>query len=147
MRYHLLLLLLSFGVPIRSRAQLVSATVPAATAGEGRQPTSSSAVDYAEEMPAFPGGAPALRRYLATKLEYPAEARQRQLSGKVVMQFIVDEQGRIVDATVVRASDPVFEAAAKRVIYLMPWWTPGREQGHPVRVRCTLPLVFTYQRG
>lgn len=146
MRNRYFFLPLGLGLSFSSHAQQANAT---AQAGEAR--TGGAAAlpvrDYAEEMPRFTGGAPALRRYLAAKLVYPAEAVQRHLSGAAVVQFVVDEQGRAVDAAVVRTSDPVFDAEARRVVYLMPWWAPGREHGRPVRVRCTLPIVFTFKRG
>ena len=100
-------------------------------------------LSYAEEMPSFAGGQPALHHYLMAKLVYPPEALKRNLSGTVVVQFVVDEQGRVGGVEVARTSDPVFDIEAKRIMYTMPWWTPGREQGHPVKVRCTLPIIFT----
>ena len=139
------LFLLGFGLPWASHAQLAS-TVAQPGETTGGVVAAGPVLDYAEEMPQFTGGMSALRQYLATKLVYPAEAIKRNVSGTVVMQFVVDEQGRVVEAAVVRTSDPVFEAEAKRVVYLMPWWTPGREHGRPVRIRCTLPIVFTYKR-
>ena len=138
---------LLLALPFTGRGQVAN-TVSQPNGANGAGPSTIPAVlDYAEEMPVFAGGVPALRQYFATHLTYPPEAVKRTLSGTVVVQFVVDEQGRAVDVAVVRASDPVFDAEAKRVVYLMPWWTPGREHGRPVRVRCTLPLVFTYKRG
>jgi len=55
----------------------------------------------------------------------------------------VDEQGRVLDPTVVRSSQAVFDDEAIRLARLMPWWEPGRQQGRPARVRCTLPIIFT----
>lgn len=149
MRDLLLFLLLGLVLPVTARAQLVATALVRAGATSGTESSLSVpvVVDYAEEMPAFAGGDPALRRYFAAKLVYPPEALKRRLSGTVVVQFVVDEQGRAVDAAVVRTSDPVFDAEAKRVVYLMPWWLPGREHGRAVRVRRTLPIVFTYKRA
>lgn len=104
-------------------------------------------LDYAEQLPAFPGGAAALHQFLITHLAYPPEAVKAERSGQVVVQFVVDEQGRTRDVEAVRTSDPIFDAAAKRVVMMMPWWTPGVDQGQPVRVRCTLPIIFTFRRN
>lgn len=101
---------------------------------------------YAEEMPAYPGGDAALHQYLATRTEYPEAARRQGLSGTVVVQFVVDETGRLLDPQVVKTSEPAFDTEAIRLVRLMPWWTPGRQQGQLVRVRCTLPIRFTFKR-
>ena len=135
------------------RAQLVSAqsiertvheTVAHGTADGTAEPV---VLDYAERMPAFPGGLVALHQFLTTHLIYPVEAFKAGRSGQVVVQFVVDEQGRTRDVEAVRTSDPEFDAAAKRVVLVMPWWTPGAEKGQPVRVRCTLPIIFTFRRN
>ncbi len=118
-----------------------------ARGGEGQPTTESVVLDYAEQMPTFTGGEPALHQFLATHLTYPAEAFKHGQSGIVVVQFAVDEQGRTRDVTMVRTSDPQFDADAKRVVLVTPWWNPGREKGQPVRVRCTLPINFTFRRG
>ena len=101
---------------------------------------------YAEQMPAFPGGEIALHTYLTKQMKYPAPALRRGLSGQVVVQFIVDEQGRVLNPTVAKTTDAEFNAEALRLAWLMPWWTPGREHGQAVRVRCTLPILFTFRR-
>lgn len=101
---------------------------------------------YAEQMPAFPGGEVALHRYLATQTNYPPEALRRGLSGQVVLQFIVDEQGRVLEPVVVKTTAVEFNDEARRLAWLMPRWEPGREHGQPVRVRCTLPIGFTFKR-
>jgi protein TonB len=96
----------------------------------------------AEEMPAFTGGAPAFQKFLQAKLKYPEEALRRNISGKVHISFVVDEEGRILDPQVVRGLGAGLDEEALRLIRIMPWWTPGRINGHPVRVAYTLPIVF-----
>lgn len=104
--------------------------------------SASAALPYADEMPVFTGGDAALHRYLVQKTIYPAEARRRNLSGTVVVRFIVDEQGRITDTEVVKGCGNGFDEEALRLIRLMPWWTPGRQAGQPVRVVRTMPIIF-----
>lgn len=77
----------------------------------------------------------------------PPEALKAAHSGQVVVQFVVDEQGHTRDVEAVRTSDPVFDTAARHVVMVMPWWKPGAEHGQPVRVRCTLPIIFTFRRN
>ncbi|QKG51912.1 energy transducer TonB [Hymenobacter sp. BRD67] len=98
-------------------------------------------------MPTFVGGEQALHHYLATKLVYPVESFRRGQSGSVVVQFIVDEQGRILDPVVLKTSNADFAEEAIRLVRLMPWWTPGQQEGKAVRVRCTLPILFSFKRG
>jgi len=135
------------------RAQQASAQAVAAS-GQGmggstaeHRAAEPAVLDYAEQMPAFPGEATALHQFLSSHLTYPPEAFKAGRSGTVVVQFVVDEQGRTRDVEVVRTSDPEFDAAAKYVVMTMPWWTPGVDKGQPVRVRCTLPIIFTFRRN
>lgn len=97
-------------------------------------------------MPAFPGGDAAFHRYLEQKIVYPADARLRNISGTVVVRFVVDEAGRVVDAEVVRGCGHGFDEEALRLVRLMPWWTPGRLAGQPVRVARTMPSSFRLTR-
>lgn len=128
--------------------RVIGAPVPKTSVRSAAPITAESVVlDYAEQMPAFPGGATALHQFLAAHLAYPPEAFKAGRSGQVVVQFVVDEQGRTRDVEAVRTSDPGFDAAAKHVVMLMPWWTPGADHGQPVRVRCTLPIIFTFRRN
>lgn len=99
-------------------------------------------LSYAEQMPEFPGGEEAFRRYLGATTRYPAEAERLNLSGTVYVRFVVDEQGRIRDAEVVKGCGVSLDSEALRLVRLMPWWTPGRDQGQPVRVQRTLPISF-----
>lgn len=97
---------------------------------------------YADEMPAFPGGDVAFHNYLVDKVNYPAEAKRRNLSGTVYVRFVVDEEGRIRDAEVARGCGNGFDEEALRLVRMMPWWSPGRMDGQPVRVLRTLPILF-----
>ena len=123
------------------QAQTLHTTEPLGAAG-----TSSPVLNYAEQMPTFVGGDEALHRYLAAQTKYPAQAMQRGLSGQVVVQFVVDEQGRALEPIVVKSTAADFNEEARRLVWLMPRWEPGREKGQPVRVRCTLPIIFTFRR-
>ena len=81
---------------------------------------------------------------MAAHLTYPPEAFKAGRSGQVVVQFVVDEHGRTRDVEVVRTSDHTFDAVARHVVIVIPWWTLGVDKGQPVRVRCTLPIIFTF---
>ncbi|MDO7850675.1 energy transducer TonB [Hymenobacter convexus] len=128
---------------VSAHAQLASqAAVPAATAAAEAAPAAPEVLTYADEMPAFPGGDGAMHQYLAKKIVYPTAANQQNLSGTVYVRFVVDEQGRVRDVEVAKGCGHGFDEEALRVVRLMPWWTPGRVAGRPVRVQRTLPIVF-----
>ena len=85
----------------------------------------SEVLTYAEEMPAFPGGNVAFHKYLAEKINYPADAQRRNLAGTVYVRFVVDEAGRIRDAEVVKGCGNGFDEEALRLVRLMHGGTPA----------------------
>ena len=93
-------------------------------------------------MPDFPGGMVECMKWLANNVKYPEEAIQNKKEGRVIVQFVVDKDGSIMDAKVVRSIDPLLDKEALRVINLMPKWKPGKNQGEAVRVRYTMPVMF-----
>ena len=95
-----------------------------------------------EEMPDFPGGMVECMKWLANNVKYPEEAIQNKKEGRVIVQFVVNKDGSIMDAKVVRSIDPLLDKEALRVINLMPKWKPGKNQGEAVRVRYTMPVMF-----
>lgn len=98
--------------------------------------------DMVEEMPEFEGGNKALMDYLAANLQYPKGAETKGTQGRVIVQFIVNTDGSIDNAKVLRSVDPELDAEALRVINGMPKWKPGTQKGEPVRVKYTVPVVF-----
>ena len=96
----------------------------------------------ADEMPTFPGGDEALLKFLNAKINYPAAALDRQLSGKVHVAFTVDPQGHLHDPHVVRGLGSGLDEEALRLVRIMPWWNPGLIHGQPVWVSITMPIVF-----
>ena len=100
-----------------------------------------------EEQPVFPGGMEALMNYLKKDMKYPKEAQDKGIQGRVIVQFVVNKDGGICDAKVVKAVDPLLDAEALRAVNAMPKWIPGKQKGEPVRVRFTLPLSFHLADG
>ncbi len=99
-----------------------------------------------EDMPDFQGGGQdAFRRYIAENLRYPQIAAENGIQGRVFVQFVVNTDGSVSDATVVRGVDPSLDREALRVIMSSPKWTPGRQRGEPVRVAFTFPINFVLQ--
>ena len=107
------------------------------------QPVNSTRVyDVVEQMPSFPGGISGLRTYLNQNIRYPAEAQEICVQGRVVVSFVVGKDGHISDVTVLRSVDPSLDKEAIRVVRNMPRWTPGKQEGEPVRVRYNVPVSF-----
>ena len=98
-----------------------------------------------EEQPLFPGGNAAMMQFLSDHIKYPTEAKEKGTEGKVIVNFVVEKDGRLSDFNVVRGIDPLLDNEAVRVLKLMPDWTPGKQRGETVRVRFTLPVVFRLQ--
>lgn len=95
-----------------------------------------------EQKPSFPGGDAAMYKWLNDNIIYPAAASEEGVQGKVTVQFIVEKDGSISHVQVVRGKHPALDAEAARVIRKMPRWTPGRNNGQPVRVTYHLPVQF-----
>jgi protein TonB len=96
-----------------------------------------------EEMPEFPGGEARLLQWLATNIKYPKKAYKANAQGLVVVTYVVEKDGRIRDAEVIKGIHPDADAEALRVVNRMPIWKPGLQEGEPVPVRYTLPVRYT----
>lgn len=98
-----------------------------------------------EEMPEFPGGMAECLKFLAKNIKYPTIAQENGVQGRVIVQFVVNQDGSIVDPLVVRSVDPYLDKEALRVIKMMPKWKPGKQRGKAVRVKYTVPVTFKLQ--
>lgn len=96
-----------------------------------------------EQNPEYPGGGEALQKYIAASVKYPKDARQKGISGRVFVTFIVSKEGDVVQTRVVRGVDPLLDAEALRVMNSIPKWTPGYEKGKAVNVVYTVPINFS----
>lgn len=99
-----------------------------------------------EQKPQFPGGDAAMYSWIGSNMNYPAQAAEEGVSGKVTVQFIVEKDGSISNVKVVRGKHPALDAEAVRVVKKMPKWVPGRNNGAPVRVTYLLPVTFRLQQ-
>ncbi|MDX8339566.1 M56 family metallopeptidase [Draconibacterium sp. IB214405] len=98
-----------------------------------------------EEMPEFPGGDIALRKYIAASIKYPDLAIQNGIQGKVYVSFVVTTEGAIANAKIARGVDPSIDREALRVVNSLPKWKPGYQRGVPVNVSYTVPINFVLQ--
>lgn len=98
--------------------------------------------DVVETPPSFPGGQTELMKLIAKSVRYPADAYRDSVQGRVVMQFVVDKDGKVTSPTVVRGVCESIDEEAKRVIMQLPDFIPGKLRGETVAVRYTLPILF-----
>jgi protein TonB len=96
-----------------------------------------------EEMPSFPGGEQKMMQYLSDHIKYPPVARENGITGRVYVKFVVDKEGKIKDAVVLRGIGAGCDEEALRVVRTMPDWKPGRQNGRSVPVYFNLPINFT----
>lgn len=99
--------------------------------------------EVVEQQPQFPGGS--VNGWLADHLKYPVVAAENGISGRVVVQFVVERDGSVSQVRVVRGVDPSLDKEAQRVISSMPKWIPGKQNGQAVRSRFTVPVTFRLQ--
>lgn len=99
--------------------------------------------EVVEQMPEFPdGGMPALMEYFGKNIKYPEAAMKKGTQGRVTVQFVVEKDGSIANAKVLRGIDPELDKEAVRVISMMPKWKPGMQKGQAVNVKYTVPVMF-----
>ena len=103
--------------------------------------------DVVEEMPQFPGGPQALFEFLGKTIKYPKDAEEAGIQGRVIITFVVEPDGSISDAHVVKSVSPSLDAEAIRVINAMPNWEPGKQNGEAIRVKYTVPITFRLGDG
>lgn len=102
----------------------------------------SEIVNFAEVEPEFPGGKSALYAYLAEHVQYPSAALNAGKEGKVLVRFVINEDGSVSNVMVVRGFGYGSEAEAQKVINGMPRWRAGRNNNHPVKVWFQVPIFF-----
>lgn len=95
-----------------------------------------------DEAPAFIDGEGALYKYLGTNITYPKQARNLGIEGRVFVQFVVNKDGSISDAQVIKGIGAGCDAEALRVVSNMPDWNPGSKEGEDVNVKMVLPIYF-----
>ena len=128
----------SYTVPIKFALNGGAAKEKRIARGEG-----ANAVFFiVEDMPEFPGGDEALRKYIANTINYPDFAKKEGIEGKVYVSFVVEKDGSVGDAKIERGVDPSLDKEALRVVKALPIWKPGKQRGEAVRVQYTVPINF-----
>jgi len=109
---------------------------------ETTKPNNSDVFVIVEDMPAFPGGEDARRRFLAENINYPSQARIEGIQGTIYISFIIDTTGIVTSVKVLRGIGGGCDEEAVRVVKLMPKWNPGKQKGKAVRVQFNMPMQF-----
>jgi len=94
------------------------------------------------DVPVFPGGDQAMKRFILQNIVYPPEAIEKGIQGVVLVQFMVTETGKIDSVTVLRSTNPILDSEAVRVIKKMPNWTPAKQMDNPISVVLSTPVNF-----
>ncbi len=100
---------------------------------------------WVDEMPEFPGGMEALLSFIGNSVKYPVIAQETGVKGKVLVSFVINKDGNVSDARVIRSVDAALDKEALRVVNMMPAWRPGMQAGKTVRVSYVVPINFVLQ--
>ncbi len=135
-----------------SKLPVATAAVSAAATSAATTETTEAAIQSekdsrevftaVEQMAEFPGGMASLMKYLGSAIHYPENAAKAGIEGRVIVKFIIGEDGRVSGAEVVSGVDPELDTEAVRVVNSMPAWTPAKNKGIPVASYFTIPISF-----
>ncbi|MFH0894798.1 MAG: M56 family metallopeptidase, partial [Bacteroidota bacterium] len=129
-----LLLMISFTSPVQISGSSVN--------NNGLHQSLPIAPEGDVTMPEYPGGPEAMSAFMLKNIVYPKKAKENNITGKVMIDFVVDKTGKVKDVTVKKSVDPELDAEALRVIKMMPNWKPGKKDGQPIDIQLTLPVSF-----
>ncbi|MBW7867884.1 MAG: energy transducer TonB [Brumimicrobium sp.] len=99
-------------------------------------------IDYPDKEASFPGGAAAMKKFLADNVKYPEIAMELGDQGRVFVEFVVNKDGSIEQVKVLRGVSSELDKEAQRVVRSMPKWVPAEANGEKVRARCRIPINF-----
>lgn len=112
------------------------------TAADPVVPVEPEPYVFAQEMPSFPGGNEALMRHIMEQVVYPPDAAANGIQGTVFLRFVVSSTGDVTRVEVTRSANTLLDEEALRVISGLPKWKPGKQDGTPVPVWFSVPVVF-----
>ena len=120
-------------------------TVNTTAMAQNKKAANDKVYDKVEVMPEYPGGEQAMMNFVATNVKYPQAALDKNISGRVMVQFVVEKDGSVTDVKTVKGIGGGCDEEAVRVLKAMPKWKPGKEKGKAVRVQYLLPITFKLQ--
>ena len=130
--------------------EIVDAAAKAADAAAAAQEAVEEVVEEEEipfilvqQKPGFEGGdAAAFTKWVNSQIVYPEAAKAAGTEGRVVLKFKVGKDGTVQNVKVIKSVDPELDAEAVRVVSSSPAWTPGQQNGEPVAVSYTFPVIY-----
>lgn len=99
-----------------------------------------------EKSPEFPGGDDSLYAFIGRNIKYPEAAKKNKIEGRVFVTFVIEKDGQVSSAKILRDIGGGCGEEALRVVNSMPKWKPGTQRGNPVRVQFNLPIMFQLQK-
>ena len=99
-----------------------------------------------EKSPEFPGGNDSLYAFIGRNIKYPEAAKKNKIEGRVFVTFVIEKDGQVSSAKILRDIGGGCGEEALRVVNSMPKWKPGTQRGNPVRVQFNLPIMFQLQK-
>lgn len=124
-------------IPVVASSLSEAAPIPQSTLGNGK-----IVYDQVDKAPEFPGGNAALMRWLGANIRYPFSAQMDGIQGKVVVRFVVNEDGSVSNIQIVEKVEGSLDREAWRLIKSMPKWQPGEIGGCKVATYVNLPIIF-----
>lgn len=100
-----------------------------------------------ENSPEFPGGNDSLYAYIGRNIKYPESAKKEKIQGRVFVTFVIEKDGQVSSAKILRDIGGGCGEEAIRVVKNMPKWKPGTQRGNPVRVQFNLPIMFQLEKS
>ena len=108
-----------------------------------KNPNAAIPFSVVENKPTFnDSDANEFSKWVSEQMQYPQDAIDQNIQGRVVLQFTVNKEGQVEDVQVVRGVNEALNNEAVRVVTASPKWEPGTQNGNPVNVRYTFPVVF-----
>lgn len=95
-----------------------------------------------EILPQFPGGNVKFQTFINSNLNYPKKDLKNNVAGKLILSFIIDENGNTIDPKIIQSVSESIDNVGIKLIKKMPKWTPGIQDGEYVKVKMTIPLNF-----
>lgn len=100
-----------------------------------------------EEDPIYIGGMSEFSNFLIATIVYPEKANKEGIQGRVLIGFVIDKNGEVIDEKVLKSVHPLLDEEALRVVKNMPNWIPGKIDGKPVKSRYQVPINFKIPSG
>ena len=105
-------------------------------------PKDTTVYRVVEVMPSYPGDMEAFYKFLGQQMHYPKEALENGIEGRVVVRFVVEEDGRLTHFEAISSPSPLLSNEAIRVLRQMPRWNPAKRMGRNVRCQYNIPVMF-----